>query len=1026
MRLGSNSYDVQRTEAIGQVSVKSPPPNHITCTVSFLDSTSYHFEIEKNSLGIVLLEKVFTYLEIIEKDFFGLVFIAVDSSSQQQKKWLDPSKCLRKQMVCPPYHLFFRVKFYVRDPNRLRDEFTRFQFYQQVRLNLEEGRLPCNEGSLALLASYVVQSEVGDFEEKTHGLTRTCLCYKIQFATLPDDFSDRVAELHQLHVGQTPDIAEQNFLDHARRLEMYGMDVYDGRDANHLPIEIGVGAVGIKVFHDGMKMNEYVWARIRKLSFKKKQFQVLVANEDGPNETIMIFNILSSKTCKLLWKCCIEQHTFFRLKTPPKTPNRKVFNFGSKFRYSGRTEYQTLEENEHRKTAGHRNFHRSLSKNSFLRSTFSGNTQSIDSSRYTNTTTTDSPELPSSGQLLAHRLLSAARHDTDSSEALGYASDGAVACAPLTTPLSPRRTRDYATDSESSAPSLRQQRLSKEAIYYGTQESCDEKSWTPSMACTSTSPGIHVSASVRPANSGTPNGASRKAANGYSAYGYANTTQTQQPTSTNNANYSPYLNGTISRSSGAAVAKAVANRGLPPTSQQPYSTSSPRNSVASYSSFASAGIGGSPPRSRRSPQSNKSSSPVGEDQLVTIRMRPDRHGRFGFNVKGGADQNYPVIVSRVAPGSSADRCQPRLNEGDQVLMIDGKDVSTMSHDHVVQFIRSARNGANGGELQLLIKPNVYRLGEEVDEPDSTMVPEPARVADSVPRSDKLSQSLRLLADALNSGKIVDQFEMLYRKKPGMSMNICRLNVNLSKNRYRDVCPYDETRVALQTSGTGDYINANYVNMEIPSPGIINRYIACQGPLAHTSADFWLMVWEQLCATIVMLTTITERGRVKCHQYWPRLYESQEYGRLIVRCIKDRQTTNCCYREFSVKDRTTNEERRVTQMQYIAWPDHGVPDDPKHFIQFVDEVRKARMGSVDPIVVHCSAGIGRTGVLILMETAACLVESNEPVYPLDIVRTMRDQRAMLIQTPGQYTFVCESILRAYDDGTIKPLAEYQKR
>ncbi|EYC25076.1 hypothetical protein Y032_0012g1687 [Ancylostoma ceylanicum] len=269
-------------------------------------------------------------------------------------------------------------------------------------------------------------------------------------------------------------------------------------------------------------------------------------------------------------------------------------------------------------------------------------------------------------------------------------------------------------------------------------------------------------------------------------------------------------------------------------------------------------------------------------------------------------------------------------------------------------------------------------------------------------------------------------KQLYRKKPGMTMNDCRLPQNLNKNRYRDVCPYDATRVHLNSSPTGDYINANYVNMEIPSSGIVNRYIACQGPLAHTSADHWLMVWEQLCTHIVMLTTTIERGRAKCHQYWPRLHESHEYGRLLVTCIRDHETPNCSYREFSVKDRTSKEERRVTQMQYTAWPDHGVPDDPQHFIAFVDEVRRARAGSVDPIVVHCSAGIGRTGVLILMETAACLVEANEPVYPLDIVRVMRDQRAMAIQTAGQYTFVCESILRAYNDGIIKPLAEYQKR
>ncbi|CAI5445122.1 unnamed protein product [Caenorhabditis angaria] len=1034
MRLGSSSYHVQRNEAVSLTdSTKTQllPPNHIRCTVSFLDRSKFNFDLEKNALGLVLLEKVYNYLELIEKDYFGLLFLAVDDDSQQ-KKWLDPEKCVRKQMVCPPYHLFFRVKFYVSDPSKLREEYTRYHLFLQIRLNLFEGQLPCNEGSLALLASYTVQSDCGDYDEKDHGNTKTCGCYKLKFAPIqPDDFSERVAELHQLHIGQSPAEAEFNFIDHARRLEMYGMDVYEGRDANGLPIEIGVGSIGIKIFHEGLKMNEFSWSRIMKLSFRKKQFYLQVASDQESAEILIIFNICSPKSCKQLWKCCIEQHTFFRLKSPPKVIQKKtlLFSVGSRFRYSGRTEYQTMEEAEHRKisTPVNRSFHRSSSKNSFIRSTFSANTPSIDSSRYT-TTTTESPELPpsSNGQALARRLIHAAtRHESETSDTLGYASDGAVVCAPITTPLSPRSIRDYCTDSESSAPSLRQTRLNKDSTYYGTQESCDEKSWTPSMACTSSSQPLPPQPAIHSRPISTPNGSNRKQYGAYNGSGERSYTTTTTANSTqntaNNANYSPYINGsgTISRSSGAAIMNNKAR--LPPSN---YPSSSPRNSVASYSSFASAGIGGSPPRSRRSPQSNKSNSPVGEDQIVTVKMRPDRHGRFGFNVKGGADQNYPVIVSRVAPGSSADKCHPRLNEGDQVLFIDGRDVSIMSHDQVVQFIRSARQGQ--GELHLTIKPNVYRMGEEVDEPDVSCVPEPARVADSVPRSDKLSQSLRLLSDSLNEGKIVVLFEMLYRKKPGLHTNVCRLGTNLAKNRYRDVCPYDETRVCLQGSSTGDYINANFVNMEIPSSGIINRYIACQGPLQHTSADFWLMVWEQSCATIVMLTTLSERGRVKCHQYWPRLYETQEYGKLMVRCIKDRQTPNCSYREFTVRDRTTNEERRVTQMQYTAWPDHGVPDDPKHFISFVDEVRKARIGSVDPIVVHCSAGIGRTGVLILMETAACLVESNEPVYPLDIVRTMRDQRAMLIQTPGQYTFVCESILQAYNDGIIKPLAEYQKR
>ncbi|CAI4230466.1 unnamed protein product [Auanema sp. JU1783] len=584
---------------------------------------------------------------------------------------------------------------------------------------------------------------------------------------------------------------------------------------------------------------------------------------------------------------------------------------------------------------------------------------------------------------------------------------------PKTPVISIRRNR------ESSAPSLR--RRPKETTFGVSEDESEEHSWTPAtmQACTSSaSTAVHHRS---PSNSMVQSSTIRKSIpNGY-PNGFSTTNRYNY--SSNNNNSSP-INGYSTQQSSALRSSMNSSRASPRLGH--VTSSSPRSSLVSNSSHNSAGIGASPPCSRRSPQSNKSNSPVDEDSLVTVRMRPDLHGRFGFNVKGGADQNFPVVVSRVAPDSAADKCHPRLNEGDQVILINGRDVANMAHNEVVNFIRKFRDVSGGAELVLTIKPNVYRLGDESDEPEVSNYPESARVAESVPRSDKLSHSLRILGETLASGKIVQQFEQLYRKKVGMTMNDCRLPHNVNKNRYRDVCPYDSTRVHLASSSNGDYINANYVNMEIPSSGIVNRYIACQGPLAQTTSDFWLMVWEQLCTTIVMLTTTVERGRVKCHQYWPRLYESQEYGRLIVTCLKERETTNCCYREFSVKDWNTKEERRVTQMQYTAWPDHGVPDDPMHFIQFVDEVRRARAGSVDPIVVHCSAGIGRTGVLILMETASCLVEANEPVYPLDITKTMRDQRPMAIQTPCQYTFVCESILRAYNEGIIKPLAEYQKR
>lgn len=240
---------------------------------------------------------------------------------------------------------------------------------------------------------------------------------------------------------------------------------------------------------------------------------------------------------------------------------------------------------------------------------------------------------------------------------------------------------------------------------------------------------------------------------------------------------------------------------------------------------------------------------------------------------------------------------------------------------------------------------------------------------------------------------------------------------MDKNRYKDVLPYDATRIILQ--GDEDYINANYVNMEIPSVGIVNRYIATQGPLPHTCAHFWQVVWDHKLSLIIMLTTLTERGRTKCHQYWPDPPDVMEYGSFRVKCHSEDCTIAYVIREMVVTNVETEQQHNVTHLQYVAWPDHGVPDDSMDFLEFVTCMRPKRVEN-EPVLVHCSAGIGRTGVLVTMETAMCLIERNQPVYPLDIVRKMRDQRAMMVQTSSQYKFVCEAILRVYKEGLIRPL------
>ncbi|KAM6170032.1 tyrosine-protein phosphatase non-receptor type 3 [Rhynchocyon petersi] len=377
----------------------------------------------------------------------------------------------------------------------------------------------------------------------------------------------------------------------------------------------------------------------------------------------------------------------------------------------------------------------------------------------------------------------------------------------------------------------------------------------------------------------------------------------------------------------------------------------------------------------------------------------------------------PLVVSRINPESPADTCIPKLNEGDQIVLINGRDISEHTHDQVVMFIKASRE-SHTRELVLVIRRKAVPSFADIKSEDELNQLFPETIFPVCPEGgDTLEGSMEQLKKGLESGTVLIQFEQLYRKKPGLAITFAKLPQNLDKNRYKDVLPYDTTRVLLQ--GNEDYINASYVNMEIPAANLVNKYIATQGPLPHTCAQFWQVVWDQKLSLIVMLTTLTERGRTKCHQYWPDPPDVVEYGSFHIRCQSEDCTIAYVFREMLITNSETGEEHTVTHLQYVAWPDHGVPDDSSDFLEFVNYMRTLRVDS-EPVLVHCSAGIGRTGVLVTMETAMCLIERNLPVYPLDIVRKMRDQRAMMVQTSSQYKFVCEAILRVYEEGLVQML------
>ncbi|CAH4027088.1 unnamed protein product [Pieris brassicae] len=842
----SGTYNVRASELARERKL-----NIFNVTVLFLDDTQQSFQIEKKAKGSTLLELVFQHLDLIEKDYFGLQFTENGSppsaTNTEITRWLDSSKSVKKQ-VGVNAQFWLSVRFYPPEPCRLAEEFTRYLLCLQLRKLLLDGRIIAPRNTALLLASFTVQAELGDYSTTEHTNS-----YLSELCLIPKQSAEderRIRELHKLHKGQSPADAEANFLEHAKRLDCYGVESHPAKDYNGKDILIGVTSIGIVVFQNNIRVNTFSWSKIVKISFKKKQFFIQLKRESSESyDTVLGFNMRSGRAAKALWRCSVERHGFFRLRAPRRRPLLGALGAlaGVTAPTVARTETQALEDAR-----------RSRSSNrSFVRRSSS-------------------------------------------------------------------RNRDRSAGE---------------------------------------SPALVVTSSAR--------------------------------------------------------GSKVTGHGEPPP-RQAWSDAPPLENEDSDGGFLERSLALRVPLSYvDESESESAAEPEQDSQAVFVRLSAGPDGRFGFNVRGGGN-NTPVLVSRVAP-----RTRVHLQEGDQVISINGKDVDELSHDQVVQMIRNTK-----GVLTLLVKPNAVYEPEETgpEEPAVCFVP----LGSGQFEGDALEQSMLLLGDGLASGAALRQYETLLRRLPEESA-VSKLPNNVNKNRYRDIAPYDSTRVILKNGPTGDYINASFINMEIPNSDLVLTYIATQGPLASTVGDFWQMVWESESSLIVMLTVLAERGRAKCHQYWPKVGTNplKTSNSLTVVTNSEQNLGHYIRRELVLKD-NGGASRAVTQLQYTAWPDHGVPEDSSAFIDFtrlcsqlrnhraviptvVEEMTEEERILEPPMIVHCSAGVGRTGALILAETALELVARRQPLYPLDLVRTMRTQRPMCIQNASQYKFVCESIQAAYSQG-----------
>lgn len=308
------------------------------CRVHLLDGSDYECQLDRKARGEQLFERVCEYLNLLERDYFGLTY----RDAEDTRNWVNLEKSLSKQMKRRPWEMSFEVKFYPPDPSQLQEDITRYQLCLQIRDDILSGKLPCSFVTHALLGSYLVQAELGDFDPDDHGRN-----YLSEFRFAPNqtpELEDKVMELHKQHKGQTPAEAELHYLENAKKLAMYGVDLHQARDSEGVDITLGVCASGLLVYRDRLRINRFAWPKILKISYKRNNFYIKIRpGEFEQFESTIGFKLANHRAAKRLWKVCVEHHTFFRLMSPEPATKPRPFlpRFGSKFRYSGRTQYQT-------------------------------------------------------------------------------------------------------------------------------------------------------------------------------------------------------------------------------------------------------------------------------------------------------------------------------------------------------------------------------------------------------------------------------------------------------------------------------------------------------------------------------------------------------------------------------------------------------------------------------------------------------------------------------------------------------------
>ncbi|KAJ8286648.1 hypothetical protein GJAV_G00041540 [Gymnothorax javanicus] len=402
-----------------------------------------------------------------------------------------------------------------------------------------------------------------------------------------------------------------------------------------------------------------------------------------------------------------------------------------------------------------------------------------------------------------------------------------------------------------------------------------------------------------------------------------------------------------------------------------------------------------------SPDGEKSSKEKNPPPLPPIDYRPGEQGREKLS------ENAELSEDTDCDGSSLPEDSP---ETSRKAVWKEQSVDAPPTERVPQSSVGPleEDEITWGSDELPIENMTSKFTEDgliITEDELTSLPLVKVVPDGQYTGANLNTVVRMMRGLLEQKIPLQEFENLQSLQPLDDCLIGQSKENKKKNRYKNIVPFDTTRVTLGKDG--GYINANFINMAVKDESFM--YIACQGPLPTTMADFWQMVWEQKSNVIAMMTQEIEGGKVKCQRYWPDTPGAPEMvgGRLQLTLVKDQLLDNFVIRLIEVKDIKTNEVQLVSHLNYIGWPDHGTPTQPEQLLTFISYMRHIHQSG--PIITHCSAGIGRSGTLICIDVVLGLISKDADFDISDVVRSMRLQRQGMVQTEEQYIFCYQVIL-----------------